>query len=330
MPDPIKKIVIGASTYGSIPRINSWIKSLWSNMEEIPGIDVSILVCDDGTPDSSVVRQRAQFCRSWNVQFLHNEKNLGIPATWNRICSAVPDADLVFVSNDDIRFLMPGWLTRLIYFFTRNDNVGMVGLPLVSDMGFKDDDPRWWGTPGRVGAAVGCAFAVRPKDIFAIENPDGSKGFWFTLVSFHEEIHMGFKLAEAGRLSYMLPFPPAFHHGGATFGSSPELTWREPSDYLSKDEFLNYARSSQWYIKEFEEQYSKNIVDRMMYSRAMFAKYWGILDLPRKITLPGWGEEVDVWDEPQKYVHEKVVEKWPGRTIKWLTRDGEEKEFVDR
>ncbi len=317
----IQSVTVAASTYGTLPRVNGWIQSIWNNLE--PDITPKVLVVDDGTPDIGAVKKRAAYCQKFNVQFLYNEKNLGIPATWNRIFREA-QTDLVVCFNDDIRLLTPGWLSRLIYVFEQNEKIGGVGLPLVNEKGFPYDDPCWDGDVGRVGAAVGAAFAMRPDVLFQVENPDRSLGFWDDLLSFHEEVHCGFRLAELGYCSLMLPWPPCHHMGGATFQASPELVWRDPSPYLPMKEFLAYVRVLPWYIPQYEEAYSQNKVDRMSYSRAQFCKYWGILKGERMQDVPRQGI-VDCFSEPQRKIHEQVVTPLPRREIKWLDRAGKER-----
>lgn len=326
--DKIKKIIVGVLTYGSLPRCDGFIKSCWQNLD--PGFDVTLVCCDDGTPDLQALKERRAFCQKSNCVLVEHGENRGIPAGWNTLADYDPEADLAVIFNDDIRFTTSGWLTRLVYFFEHNEQVGTVGLPLIHDDGYKDSDPRWWNPPGLVGAAVGCAFAVKPKDLFSIENFDGSKGYAVSLLSFHEEIMAGFELAKKGLLSYMLPFPPLSHQGGATFSTNPELVWRVPCEHLSVDEFLKYARQSRWYIKDYEPQYAGGKVDRMTYSRILFAKVYGILDEVEagKRIQEIKGEQVDILDEPTKFVHRKVVDVWPPREISWLDRDGRERKEV--
>lgn len=65
----------------------------------------------------------------------------------------------------------------------------------------------------------------------------------------------------------------------------------------------------------------------MSYSRIMFAKYWGLLDevkAGKRIQKIGNEEAVDIFDEPQKPIHERIVTPWPLRTIKYLDKDGKE------
>ncbi len=317
----IQSVTVAASTYGSLPRVNRWIQSVWNNLE--PDITPKVIVIDDGTPDGEAVKKRAKYCQDFRVKFFRNEKNLGIPATWNRIFREA-QTDLVVCFNDDIRLLAPGWLSRLIYVFEHNENIGGVGLPLVDEPGFSDDDPRWDGGVGRVGAAVGCSFAMRPDVLFRVENSNKVNGFWETLKSFHEEIHCGFRLAELGYDSVMLPWPPCHHQGGATFQASPELVWMDPDPYLPMDQFLRYVRALPWHIPQYEEAYAQGRVDRMSFSRAMFAKFWGILEMEPLQEIPGEGT-VNIWNEPQRWIHYRVVTPRPKRDLRWLDRGGQER-----
>ena len=327
--EKIKKITIAAPTYGNLPRVNFWIQSVWNNLEPGPEVDLDILVVDDGTPDKQVVENRSRYCGKFNVNFAANERNLGIPGAWNRIFRWAENhgSDLVLCCNDDVRFLAPGWLARILYVFNNNDAIGGVGLPLVNEGGLKMDDPRWDGEPGRVGAAIGCVFAMRPEVLFKVENPDGKNGFWESLRAFHEEVHAGFSLARLGYYSLMLPWPPLRHMGGATFQANQELIWMDLPDYLTKEEFLSYVRSLPWYVKGYEENYQKGRFDRMSMSRCMFTKYWGILGMERMQEIPGQGI-VDIWAEPQKWVHSQVVTPMPPKELKWLDRNGTQRVTV--
>lgn len=326
----IKKITIGTSTYGSIPRAERLIQSIYANLE--PQYNATLVIGDDTPPN--LIAERRKFCERWNVHLIENGEIIGIPATWNKIFRFDEEADLVVIFSDGVRVITPGWLTRIIYFYENNENIGMVGLPLIhrdeNADGYSDNDPRWTDKPGLVGAAVGCAFAVRPKDVLSIENPDGSHGAWEDLISFHEEVEIGFRLAEKGLLSYMLPWPPVSYRGGMAFSTHDELIWRSPSSYLPMDIFLKYIRQSKWYVPAYEEMYKSAKVDRMSYSRIMFCKRWGILD---KIEKDGpimeiKGEQVNILDEPQKYVHQLVVDRHPPRKIKWLDKEGKEQEDI--
>lgn len=321
------KITVGVSTYGMVDRVNSFMMSFWNSFEESQH-EVSCVCVDDGTSNLAKVRERERECKKMKFTFIPHGENRGIPAAWNTIINyaAEQKSEVVIIFNDDIYFIRPGWISQMAYFFEKNDNVGTVGFPLVNEKGFNDRDSRWLVNPGVCGAAVGCAFGARPEDLLSIENPDGSRGYWEDLISFHEEVHMGFKLAEKKKFSFMLPWPPVRHWGGQTFQTNANLTWRQTSPYLPMDTFLSYSRSSAFYIDQCEEQYSKGFADRMMYSRAMFCKYWGILDKPRQMQIDG--EMVDIWNEPQKYVHSLVVPKQINQKVGWINKSGKVEEAI--
>lgn len=153
----INSVTVAASTYGTLPRVNNWIQSVWNNLEA--EIVPKVLVVDDGTPNIDAVKKRAEYCRKFNVQFLHNETNLGIPATWNRIFREA-QTDLVVCFNDDIRLLTPGWLSRLIYVFEHNDMIGGVGLPFLTTSGFHYDEARWEQDPTLERTLISPVFAT--------------------------------------------------------------------------------------------------------------------------------------------------------------------------
>ena len=329
------KFTIGISTYGPIPRAESLILSLKQHLDKDYYANLPhIILCDDGTPEN-LLGPRKLFCEREGINLILHGENKGIPAVWNTLRRNAPaDTEALLILSDGVRFVMPGWLTALAYFLEQNQEVGTVGLPLLHrniDNGrFDPDDSRWDSPAGRVGCAVGSCFAFRPQLADRIVNPDGTPGFWEDLRSFHEEVTFGFRLAEIGYASYMLPWPPVSYLGGMAFSTHPELSWCILSSYLTMDEFLTYARSSAWYIPEYEEKYAAGQVDRMMMSRAMFCKYWGNIEAAKKGGRMRVikGQEVDILDMPQIFVHERVVTPLPPRRIQWVNQHGQECEDV--
>ena len=316
------KIVIGVTTYGNLDRELGFLRSYWNNRGDSPH-EIQLVCVDDGTPNPARVRERGVAVRRLNCDFISNGNNRGIPGSWNVILNYAKDkgAALCGIFNDDIRFVVPGFLERVVYFYEKNENVGAVGLPLINESGFTDSDPRWDCNPGLCGAAVGCSFFVRPEIALSVVNPDGSKGFFEALLSFHEETFCGFKMHELGFQSWMIPWPPAHHAGGQTFQANHELVWRDPVPGLPVEGFLNYVRSCQWYIPQYEEAYAQNKFDRMSYSRYLFCLYYGVLDSERYQEIDG--QRVDCYEEPQRLVHSRVVKKKLDRLVFWMDRAGQ-------
>ena len=324
------KFTIGITTYGPIPRAESLIRSLKQHMDKEYGGTPTIILCDNGT-QPNLLGPRKLFCEREGITLILHGQNRGIPASWNTIRKHVSaDIEVLLILSDGVRFLMPGWLTALSYFLEQNHEVGGIGLPLLHrniDNGrFDPHESRWDAPAGRVGCAVGCCFAFRPQLADLIVNPDGTTGFWEGLFSFHEEVTFGFRLAEIGYTSYMIPWPPVSYLGGMAFAAHSELTWCDLSPYLTMAEFLEYARSSAWYIPAYEENYAQGKVDCMMMSRAMFCKYWGNMDAAKKGGRMRVikGQEVDILDMPQIFVHECIVTPIPSSRIKWLNQHGQE------
>lgn len=324
------KVVLGITTYGPIPRVELLIKSIEKTID--PDISYIIAVADDSAGGGYDMRARKVFYKQKNIALLAGETITGIPASWNRIVTFAKqqNAQIVVILSDGIRFLVPGWLQRMVHFLETNTQVGTVGTPTVGQPSFDSMLERWDHPVGRVGCAVGCSFAFRTEVAGKVKNVDGTTGFWEDLISFHEELDFGFSLSQQGYLSYMLPYPPSYYRGGLAFAAHDELIWRSPSQYLPLEEFLIYARLSPWHVPQYEENYAQGKVDKMSYSRVMFAKKWKLLE-----EIQGGnrfqviaGRDTDILAEPQIPVHHQVVTPWPAREITWLDRNGQEKKSI--
>ena len=143
----IKKIIVGVSTYGTIPRAEGFIRSFWSNTEDLKGIEIIPVCVDDGTPDIEIVKERENFCKSRNFHFIHHEEPLGPYIVGQSIANFDKSADIIVLNEDSCQFLSPGWLSRVAHFFEKNDDFYVMGFPSISQSGFHDDDPRWDNPP---------------------------------------------------------------------------------------------------------------------------------------------------------------------------------------
>ncbi len=313
-------IGIGISTYNDFANTNALINSI---KRCTPGNDYTIVVVDDGTADEKIVSALKRVCENHGALFSRNPENRGIPYTWNRLtelCAVSPE-DIAVLFNNDILVTNRGWLRCLEYFLTRNDKIGTVGFPLIYPQDEKrtEQERIWDENPGHVGASVGCCFGFKKKVWQQVKNPDGSTGFWEDLVSFHEETMFGFMLSTLGYYNFQLPFPPMVHYGGQTFHRNRELLER-PVDWTKwdKQEYIEIVKRSRVYPEEWKKdkitginEKGVEVVDRMAFSRYMFAKHWNVLS---------------DYDAPQVPVHEKIVTPMPKRRVKWLDKDLKEQE----
>ena len=165
---------------------------------------------------------------------------------------------------------------------------------------------------------MGCSFGFLKKCWELIKNEDGSTGFWEDLVSFYEETMAGFRLAEKGYYSFMLPSPPVEHWGSRTFSLNPELATREVNEnsYVKPEEYQKILEDNVkldpkilWIsITEHLKLLAEGKAYRMDYSRAMFMKAWGL------------GNET--WVNPQLVVHNSIFKGTRKINLKWIDENG--------
>lgn len=321
-------IGIGISTYNDFASTERLIRSIKKFTKGEYGKDYSILVYDDGTTNNDIYSNLVNICNNHNVYLLKNSNNRGIPYTWNRIVEFF-NTDIVIIFNNDIMVINENWLQHMEYILKNNEKIGTAGFPLINPPHFaiQDDNVEWnkslepmWGqSPGRVGASVGCCFGLKKNVWQQVKNPDGSTGFWEDLVSFHEEIHFGFRLYEIGYYNIMLNWPPMVHLGGQTFARNPELIERSVDwSKWDKQEYIDTIMRSKIYPEDWKRSnkivfnsHGTEVVDRMAFSRYMFAKYWNVLNS---------------YDMPQVEVHNRIVNPMPGIKVKWLNKEMKERE----
>lgn len=328
----MSKVGVGVTTYGDTKMTEQLLRSVRerTNFSE----DFTLLVLDDGTPDERIVEDIARICWIYDAEFEHHETNEGIAKSWNdcvRILHVHFGRDELVILNNDLVVVHKDWLKALIYYLRNNEKVGTVGLSIVNidrNTGkIIPYNPESFGL-SRVGSAIGCDFAIRYDTWKQVKNEDGSIGWFEGLRSFHEEVIMGFRLAEKGYLSAMLPYPgPSFaHYGGATFATSPELTKMKlpKSDEIgvdiNPDEYMEVVKRSKIYPEEWKEdkiiweEEGELYVDRMCMTRYIFCKIFNV--------------DLKHYDNPTPSVHERIVTPISPRKVKFLDKEGKEKEAM--
>jgi len=303
-------ILIGAPTFNDYDRIDKLLTSILHYTETDKSYQ--LVVVDDGSTDKRKLAGLRRVCRRHCVPLLEHEVNKGIPAAWNTLTNYDKTSKYVVLFNDDIQVKDKDWLKKTVYFLDNNTNVGTVGYALTQidkNTGKPNTAypiPTGEGEPGIVGAAVGCSFA------FLREVYDKTLGFWEDLVSFYEEIDMGFQMKALGYESVMLPSPIMEHWGSQTFSQNQILAVRDIDEsLLSKNEYFNV-------LKSYKDKLAIKLEDhvnplnagkayRMDYSRVLFAKRW---------------QTKDMFINPQAEVHERLFKDRTKRLMKWLDKDG--------
>ena len=249
------RITIGISVYNDHEHLHMLLQSIhWYTHLNEP---YQVYVCDDGSRPEVLVQIR-EVCRNFGAALMEHTqdgqpKNLGIPAAWNHLTLANPDAEIVVLLNDDI-LVVPNWLRMAVHFLDANKDNPYVGscfwnpvnrtskgmmremLPHLGHTVYVSHDmlsgkelgafDQFGHTAAKVGdgqglgrvmCPCGCCFAFRMQ-VFKMAGPFDER-----LTSFHEESHFGTCCAAIGRASFGFAYPRPYHVHGQTFANNPEL-----------------------------------------------------------------------------------------------------------
>lgn len=301
------KIGIGAPTYNSIKRLERLLSSLEFYKDK--DFNYEIVILDDGTPDIQKREGVKELALRFGVDFIQHENNEGIPKSWNSLTKHFQDIDIMVLFNDDICICNENWLKCVAYALQQNEKVAAVGYPLIQIdpiTGLPNKNyslPNLDSQPGRVGAVVGCCFVFKKK-IY-----DQIGGFDENIKSFYEETDWGFRVAQAGYYSVMLPYPPIEHCGSQTFGQNPIINIQLPNQELCSMERYKEIMNKKYPAERIEPV--PEYVYRMDYSRVLFALKWGCSDF---------------FDCPQSEVHHRLIDPMPRINFKYLNKDMQEVE----
>ena len=345
----MSKVGVGVTTYGSagVKLTEALLRSIREKTEFDK--DFTLLVLDDGTPDTRAVDELARITWIYDAEFEQHKtndgipKNEGIPKSWNDCVKILHDrfgCEDIILLNNDLLVLHSEWLRNLVFFLDNNEKIATVGLPLVqmdpATGKISPYNPESFGTvPGLCGAAVGCCFGLKYSVWKKIKNPDSSIGYFEALRSFHEETLFSLRLAaEFEYLSYMLPWPPIAHAGGLTFRLNPVLTemkWPSAEEVglpINREEYIEVVRKSNIYPEVWKKdkiiwknKQGEEVVDRMAFSRYLFCLFWK--------STGKHPDMLDHYDNPHQPIHDAYVEIFRGtRKVKFIDKDGKVREAV--
>lgn len=156
----INKIIIGATTGENPDTIKGFIRSFWANCEEVK-CQIILVVNDVGTPGERTQELR-DFCKEWGAHYI-----LGLEKSWADIATFDKEADLVIFCSSTLRFIAPGWLTRIIHAYESNPDLSFLTFPIIAEGGYNDDAARWNNPPHRGIRNQESIFAARTKDVSA-------------------------------------------------------------------------------------------------------------------------------------------------------------------
>ncbi len=118
----MKKVVIRVPCFNHEKYVRLCLESIAA--QDYPNLEV--LVLDDASTDATAEIAQ-ELCRRFGFRFERNERNLGLPATLNRMMQMVADYDFVFsIASDDL--LAPSAISSLVLSMEKNPNcVGSYG-----------------------------------------------------------------------------------------------------------------------------------------------------------------------------------------------------------
>ena len=167
--------------------------SCWNNLETSEH-EISILVMSEGGISQENRASREEWCRKFHADFII-PSNTGVRSTLLNYAKS-KSIDLCLILTPGTYIFGPGLVTRVVHFFQRNTNVGMVGFWAINGRGFNDGLLQWFGPPQLIEELNG-PFAIQTETMEKLDYIDESG--W------------GIQLAMLDRYSYCLPWPPIFN-----------------------------------------------------------------------------------------------------------------------
>ncbi|HEY5333490.1 MAG TPA: glycosyltransferase family A protein [Solirubrobacterales bacterium] len=156
MATPLVKVIVPCFNYAHF--LPGCVESILGQ----EGVDVSVLVVDDTSPDDTPAVSQALIEADDRVEYRRHLENIGLISTVNEGLGWADDADYVVVISADDR-LAPGALARSVKVMSEHPSVGMA---YGSALRFEDDETmgeglreRWQGTKvwkGRRWVRVRC------------------------------------------------------------------------------------------------------------------------------------------------------------------------------
>ncbi len=239
------KVIIGIPTYNGAHRLDWLLQSINKSRDINKCIDYKIIVCDDSGNNKNQEKTRYVIDK-WNsslpITLITNDKNIGVPKSWNRIIRS-EDSEYIILINDDI-IVERDWLTSILYFLENNKNVGVAfyehrqtdenDIPkiLTDHQLFKVS--KFDAIPIRCMDHYGCFFG------FSRENYDIVDGFDENYFAYLEESDFATSLVARGIPNYILRYPICHHIGSATFNTAPEI-----------NRMMVYKNSLNYYTKKW-------------------------------------------------------------------------------
>lgn len=214
------KIVIGVMAVSEAHE-RKFFGLLWNNREALDH-EIFLVAIGEKTLSREERITREASCLKFHAKFLPIENDS--PRFAFLEYAKHKESELCFIFPQGTYIYAPGFISRTIYFFQRNKNVGMVGYKPINGRGFDDGAACWLESPSVIEEPHG-PFAIRTETMAQLDYVDGND--W------------GVQLSLLGHYSFRLPWPPIFN----------EVHLHEPFPAVRKPESLVF-----WMNKAGEEK----------------------------------------------------------------------------
>ena len=224
------------------------------NQHDFNGMNVTVVLADNGSIEDKTRQGIEELKSRTDLKYQISYVRYDIPFNFSTLNnSAVNDhsdvqADYLLLLNNDIEFLEPDSLARMVSFISNNPECGAlgctllypdrkiqhlfisVGVKIVGAHPFKgkvyDPDEEWYGKPRVVGAATGAALLTSVQDYKNVDGLDENLG------SASQDVDYCLKLQDMGKYVAVLPQVNLIHH--ETVSRAPKHDWQEISYMYEK------------------------------------------------------------------------------------------------
>ncbi len=225
------KVLVGIPTYNGYQRVDWLLQSI--SMRTDKDVNYKIIVCDDSGNKEHQEKTKL-IINKWKsilpIEVIINHKNIGVPASWNRIVK-YQNSEQIILINDDI-IVAKDWLKNMAYFLDNNPKAGgaCYNCPKISE----DHVQQLLASPDAIVKPIPSAFDnmcnkdVKPRRMVVIggcgcffgfrrDKYDMVGGFDENYYAFCEETDFYTALVTRGYTTYMLCCPRSWHMVSRTF-----------------------------------------------------------------------------------------------------------------
>src|SRR3990167_5464230 len=114
------KVLVGIPTLNNPNLLKKCLDSIYGTHDMYRGIDIRILVLDDGSRVENLVINK-ELCAARSIDLLMHNRQYGVARSWNNLTSHF-ESEIVVLLNDDVE-VTHNWLDVIIYTLENNPGI---------------------------------------------------------------------------------------------------------------------------------------------------------------------------------------------------------------